>query len=276
MTTIDIRNAANASVGKMELPIQFQEPVRPDLIKRAVESIWGNTRQPYGAYARAGKQAAAKLSRRRRDYKTSYGIGISRVPRKIMSHRGTRFNWVGAFAPGTVGGRRAHPPTAEKQWEKKINVKERRKAICAALAATVQKDLVAGRGHKLPAHYPIILDSSVEQISKTKDVQALLEKLGLQEELARISKVKIRAGRGKMRGRRYRIKRGPLFVVAKNCPLTKSARNILGIEVSIVDRVNAELLAPGANAGRLTLYTKGAIERLATEKLFTAAHISKK
>src|SRR3989344_5369941 len=145
MSKLDIRNATNASVGKIDLPSQFHEPVRQDLIKRAIESLWSNTRQPYGAADRAGKKHAAKLSRRRRDYKTSYGIGISRVPRKIMSHRGTRFNWVGAFAPGMVGGRRAHPPKASKQWERKINVKERRKAICSALAATVQRETVAKR-----------------------------------------------------------------------------------------------------------------------------------
>src|SRR3989338_4308850 len=144
-----------SSPGQIELPAQFKESLREDLIRRAFTSLRSHKRQPYGALPTAGKRQSAKLSRRRRDYKTSYGIGISRVPRKILSRSGTRFNWVGAFAPGTVGGRRAHPPTAEKQWEKKINVKERRKAICAALAATVQKELVAGRGHKLPAHYPI-------------------------------------------------------------------------------------------------------------------------
>lgn len=276
MGKLEIRNAANASIGKVDLPAQFHEPIRQDLIKRAVEAIWGNTRQPYGAFPRAGKQAAAKLSRRRRDYKTSYGIGISRVPRKVMSHRGSRFRWVGAFAPGMVGGRRAHPPKAEKQWAKKINLKERRKAICAALTATVQKALVAQRGHRVPASYPFILESNVEQLSKTKEVLALLEKLGFSDELIRISKVKIRAGRGKMRGRKYRIKRGPLFVVAKDCPLVKSARNILGVEVCAVDRVNAELLAPGANPGRLTLYTQGAIERLAKEHLFTQTYAALK
>lgn len=272
---LDVRNATNASVGKVDLPAQFHEPVRADLIKRAVESLWSNLRQPYGAFERAGKQHAAKLSRRRRDYKTSYGIGISRVPRKIMSHRGTRFNWVGAFAPGMVGGRRAHPPKAEKQWAKKINISERRKAICAALTATMEKHWVEQRGHRVPQAYPFLLDSSVEQLAKTKEVLGLLEQLGFSDELARVSQVKLRPGRGKMRGRAYRVRRGPLFVVSKSCPLVQSARNILGVEVSVVDRVNAELLAPGANPGRLTLFTQAAIDRLAKEKLFTREHQAK-
>src|SRR3989344_7504660 len=138
----------SGSKGKGEFPFQFNEPIRPDLVKRAVESIWGNTRQPYGAFPRAGKQAAAKLSRRRRDYKTSYGYGISRVPRKVLSRRGTRFTLVGAYAPGTVGGRQAHPPKAEKIWTRKLNKRERRKAIRSALAATIVKELVEKRGHK--------------------------------------------------------------------------------------------------------------------------------
>ena len=236
----------SGSKGRIDFPMQFNEPVRPDLIKRAVESIWGNKRQPYGAFPRAGKQASAKLSRRRRDYKTSYGYGISRVPRKILSRRGTRFTWVAAYAPGTVGGRRAHPPKAEKILEKKMNRKERRKAIRSALAATLIKELVQKRGHKVPAQYPIVLENSIEELQKTKEVQQLFEKIGLQEELQRVSKQSMRAGKGKRRGRLYRTRKGPLLVVSKQCPLVKAAHNVLGVDVEIVNNINAELLAPGA------------------------------
>jgi len=96
--------------GKKELPSQFNETVRPDLIHRAVLTVQANSRQPYGSNVDAGMLVSAKLSRRRRDYKGAYGIGISRSPRKIMTKHGTRFNWVGALAPNTRGGRRAHPP----------------------------------------------------------------------------------------------------------------------------------------------------------------------
>jgi len=111
---LQILSISKEEIGKQELPVQFEEEVRPDLIKRAVISIHGNARQAYGSDPMAGKRSSAKLSRRRHVYKTSYGIGISRVPRKIMSSRGTRMNWVGAFAPGTVGGRKAHPTKAGK------------------------------------------------------------------------------------------------------------------------------------------------------------------
>src|SRR3989338_11129595 len=128
--------------GSVTLPTQFSEEVRSDLIKRAVLAIQSHNRQPYGASPEAGKRASAKLSRRRRNYRGSYGLGISRVPRKIFSRRGTRMNWQGAFAPGTVGGRRAHPPKAEKIWWQNINKKERKMAIRSAMAATINKEAV--------------------------------------------------------------------------------------------------------------------------------------
>lgn len=260
------------SKGRTDFPTQFNEPIRPDLIKRAVESIWGNKRQPYGAFPRAGKQAAAKLSRRRRDYKTSYGYGISRVPRKVLSRRGTRFTWVGAFAPGTVGGRQAHPPKAEKIWTRKINRGERRKAIRSALAATLIKELVQKRGHKVPMQYPIILESTIEGMKKTKEVLQLFHKIGLQEELQRVAKQSMRTGKGKMRGRLYRTRKGPLLVVSKECPLLKAAQNVLGVDIEIVNHINAELLAPGAEVGRLTYFTQAALEHMQKEQMFTDAY----
>ena len=40
--------------GQVELPFVFNEPVRDDLIKRAVHALQANARQPYGADPRAG------------------------------------------------------------------------------------------------------------------------------------------------------------------------------------------------------------------------------
>src|SRR3989338_318436 len=118
-----ILDLSKNKIGEIKMPPQFEEEIRPDLIQRDVLAIQSHKRQGYAADPLAGKRAAAKLSRRRRKYRGSYGLGISRVPRKILSRRGTRMNWVGAFAPGTVGGRRAHPPKAEKIWWQKINRK---------------------------------------------------------------------------------------------------------------------------------------------------------
>ncbi|MBR9675763.1 50S ribosomal protein L4 [Candidatus Woesearchaeota archaeon] len=271
-----IRNITGAQSSKeIVFPSQFSEEIRPDLIKRAVLTIQANKRQAYGAKPRAGMRHSAELSRRRRKYRGSYGLGISRVPRKILSRRGTRMMWVGATAPGTKGGRRAHPPKASKGWAQKINVKEKRKAIRSALSASINKELVENRGHRVPSEYPLVIESKAEELTKTKQVVDMLTKLGLGEELERCQEKKIRAGKGTMRGRKYKKKKGPLLVIAKKSNLLTSARSISGVDVEIVDCLNTELLAPGTSPGRLTIYTEDAIKRLNEEKLFTNAIIKK-
>lgn len=265
---LSIFNLEKQKAGDKEMPVQFNEAYRPDLIKRAVLSLQSKSRQTYGSHPEAGKRHSAELSRRRRKYRGSYGHGISRVTRKILSRRGTRFYWVGAVSPGTVGGRRAHAPKSEKIWEQKINKKENQKAIRSAMAASLDKEIVQNRGHKLAADYPFILNSDFENLDKTKDVSSALKKLDFEAELERSMVKKIRAGLGKLRGRKYQKKKGLLLVVGEDCPLLKSARNIPGIDAVKVEQLNAELLAPGAQPGRITIFTENAIKILEEKKLF--------
>ncbi|MEK6886602.1 MAG: 50S ribosomal protein L4 [Nanoarchaeota archaeon] len=255
--------------GSKDLPIQFSEQIRWDLIQRAVISLQNERRQAYGVKHGAGLRQVSEVSRRRRDYKGTYGAGISRVPRKIMSRNGTRMNWVGAIAPGTVGGRQAHPPSAERNWSQKINEKENRKAIRSAISATMIIELTKRRGHLVPKEFPFVLDNKIEAVSKTKEVENILDKLGFTQELERTAKSSIRSGSGKHRGRKYHNKIGPLFVVSQNCPLIKAAANIPGVNVVQVQNLNAEILAPGCHAGRLTLWSEGAIDVLTKQNMYT-------
>src|SRR3989338_7913891 len=160
--------------GKVELPLQFDEKISPSLIARAVNTLQLNRRQPYGASPGAGARASAQVSRRRRDYRGSYGKGISRVPRKVLTRRGGQFYWQGAVAPGTVKGIRAHPPKAYKNWVKKINKKENIKATRSALASTVSKELVQSRGHIIPETYPFVISDAIASLSATKIVNHAL------------------------------------------------------------------------------------------------------
>tara|TARA_Y100000310_G_scaffold315802_1_gene366782 strand:- start:453 stop:1262 length:810 start_codon:yes stop_codon:yes gene_type:complete len=265
---VDIIDITKKKTGDIKLPAQFKEEFRPDLISRAVLIIQKNNMQPYGASPRAGKRHSAELSRRRKKYRGSYGIGISRVPRKILTRRGTRMNWVGAVMPGTVGGRRAHPPKATKILSRKINKAERLKAIKSAITATMNEDLVKERGHKIPSEYPFIVDDSFEKLDKTKNVQDVLKKFGFEAELKRASVKKVRAGKGKLRGRKYKRRKSMLIVTSKDSKIERSASNISGIDIVNVRNLNAELLAPGTKAGRLTIWTKGAIELMEKEKLY--------
>jgi large subunit ribosomal protein L4e len=112
------------------------------------------------------------------------------------------------------------------------------------------------------------LDKKFEDVSKTKDIMGSLKVFGLEKELLRMDKTKIRSGRGKSRGRKYRIKKGPLIVVSKESNIKKAAGNIPGIDIVDVKKLNVELLAPGHIPGRLTLWTAGALEKMEKEKLF--------
>ncbi len=261
-------NAQKQKLHEVELPSQFKEEYRPDLIRRAVHALQSAARQLYGNYAEAGFRGSTKVSKRRRDYRGCYGFGVSRVNRKILSRRGMRMNWVGSFSPQTVGGRRSHPPQADKQLEKLINKKENRKAIRSAMAATVSKDLVAHRGHQIPSEYPFIVDGSFENISKTKEFESALETLGFGGELERSLIKKVRPGIGTRRGRRYHRKKGLLVVVSGDCPLIKAAQNVAGLDIVRAQELNANLLAPGASAGRVTIWSEKAIELIKKEGLF--------
>ncbi len=255
--------------GTIDLPKQFKEKVRPDIIKKVVLALQANKRQKYGAFKEAGKRHSVRLSKKRRDYRGIYNSGQSRTPRKVMSVRGTRFNWVGAFAPNTTGGRRAHPPKAEKNWTQKINKKENKAAIRSALSATVIPEIVKARGHKVPETYPFVLDDQIQSLTKTKQVRDAILKLGFNQELARTEKRRIRAGVGKLRGRKYVTKKSLLLVVAdKRCKLAKTAKNIPGIDITNAANLNAELLAPGCHPGRAALFTKDAIVKITKENLF--------
>jgi large subunit ribosomal protein L4e len=255
--------------GAVQLPDQFNEEIRTDLIKRAVSALQANARQPYGSFPEAGKQTSSYVSKRRRAYKATYGIGQSRTPRKVMSRNGSRMNWKGAFAPQTRGGRRSHPPKASKIWTQKINESENRKAIRSALSATMQIEIVKQRGHKVPSQFPFIISDDFQKIKKTSALRAALLKLGFGDEMNRVSERKVRAGKGKLRGRKYKIKKSVLFVTANDSDIMKSAANLIGVDVATVNQLNAELLAPGTHAGRLTLYTESAIKAIESQKLFS-------
>jgi ribosomal protein L4 len=119
--------------GDVTLPALFDAHVREDLAAKAAEAAkqW----QAMSTYAEAGKRhsAAGTISHKRHDWKGQYGKGISRVPRKNMSRRGSQFNWVGAETSGTRGGRRSHPPKGARYF-RKINKKEQILALHSALA----------------------------------------------------------------------------------------------------------------------------------------------
>ena len=237
--------------GKTLLPKIFKGSIRPDVIKRAVLAIQSSRIQPQGRDPMAGKKTSAESR--------GVDLGISRIPR--VKGGGGR----AAFAPSTVGGRQPHPPKSEKKIRKKIPKKEARFALCSAIAATAFKENVVSRGHKIESvpQLPIVLTNSIEEVSKTSEVETVLNNLGLSSELTRVKKSrKIRAGKGKRRGRKMKQAVGPLIVVAANKGISKAAVNIPGVDVVEIKNLNTEMLAPGTHPGRLTLWSIGAFTLL--------------
>lgn len=253
-STVTVYGLDGKAVGRVRVPKVFQTPIRPDVIKRAVLAIQTHRLQPQGRDVMAGKRTSAE----------SWGArhGVSRVPRV----KGSRYPKAGqgAFAPMTVGGRAAHPPKVEKVIRKEINKKERRLAIRSAIAATAVKELVAERGHVVDEvkNFPLVVDDALEDLERTRDVREVFKNLGLWPDVERASERKVRAGKGKMRGRRLKKRKGPLIVVSKDGGIFKAARNLPGVDVVLVKDLNAELLAPGTHPGRLTVWTKSAFTAL--------------
>ncbi|KUG20383.1 lsu ribosomal protein l1e (l4p) [hydrocarbon metagenome] len=144
---------------------------------------------------------------------------------------------------------------------KEINKKERRKAVRSAIAASASPELVRQRGHLFEGELPLILEDRFEEITRTGDVLSALGALGVLADVERAkNSKKVRAGRGKMRGRRYKQRKSILIITADQ-PL-RPARNLAGVDAVTVSQLNAELLAPGADAGRLTIWTESAVKRL--------------
>lgn len=240
---------------EMELPEIFLEEFRPDLIKRAVISSQTARIQPWGSNPMAGKRTTAESF--------GAGRGVAMVPRVKGSRHPAASK--AAFAPQTIGGRKAHPPRSQKIHHEKINKKERRFAIRSAIAATSNSELVENRGHQMDKvpQIPLVVDDELCKVKKTKDTREIFKKLGVLDDIVRAKEgKKIRAGKGKMRGRKIKSPKGPLIVVGEDKGISLGARNHPGVDVVSVENLNTELLAPGTHPGRLTIFTKSAMEKL--------------
>jgi large subunit ribosomal protein L4e len=242
-----VRDLNGDEAGTVDLPEVFETAYRPDLIRRAVIAAQANRKQAYGADEYAGMRTPAESM--------GSGRGMAHVPRE---------NGQGARVPQTVGGRKAHPPKAEKEQGKSINNKERQLAIRSAVAATADPELVAERGHQFDddLDLPLVVSDEFEDLVKTQEVVSFLEAVGVHADIERSEdNRKVKAGQGKLRGRKYTRPKSILFVTSEEP--SKAARNLAGADVVTASEVNAEDLAPGTHAGRLTLYTESAIAEVA-------------
>ncbi|MCL5984013.1 MAG: 50S ribosomal protein L4 [Candidatus Thermoplasmatota archaeon] len=234
---------------QMTLPHFFSVPHRPDLIRRAVVAAQANRQQPYGADPLAGTRRSVVWPGK--------GRGMARTPRVKNTNRG-------GFVPNTVGGREAHPPRAVTDRTKRINVKERQRALASALAATREVRFALERGHVLPEHLklPLVFDDELEEVMTSWKAKEVLTAVGLWGDVERaISGSHLRAGKGKGRGRPRRVPRS-LLVVVSTPSSARGFKNFKGVDVVPVHSLGTEQLAPGGDAGRLTLFTPKSLKML--------------
>lgn len=250
---------------EITLPTCFSSEIREDLILKVLEAK--KRKQPYAPSAVAGNQhsASGKIKHRRHVWKTHYGKGISRIPRKTMTKKGSQFIWVGATIPSVRGGRRAHPPKVLSMINtKKINKKELKLALISALSATANEKEINNKYSKLEKlelkNLPFIVESKITSLKTKELIESLKKILGKELFEVALKNKQIRNGRGKSRGRKYKTNAGLLIVTGKDEKLKTKT-----LDASNTDSLSIVDLAKGKQ-GRLTIYTEKAIKDLG-EKL---------
>jgi len=237
------------------LPSVFLAPIRPDIVHFVHTNMAKNRRQPYAVSEAAGHQHSAE----------SWGTGraVARIPR--VSGGGNSRSGQGAFGNMCRKGRMFAPTKIWRRWHRPINTNQKRYAVASAIAATALPSLVMARGHRVEQvpEIPLVVPTSVENIDRTKKAIAVLKSLGALADVehAKDSR-KVRAGKGKLRNRRYVSRRGPLVVYNEDHGIVRAFRNLPGVELCQVERLNLLQLAPGAHMGRFVIWTKTAFEKL--------------
>lgn len=244
----------------IEMPKAFEAHIREDIVAKVLETK--KKQQPYSPSPVAGKQHAAKgkVRHMRHVWRSGYGRGASRVPRKIFSRKGSQFNWEGAEVPQAKGGMRAHPPKVIQFLKNlKINKKELKIAFESALSATANEKYLLkkySRLEKLEKKAPFVVSSEIMKLKTKELLKSLKNILGKELFEIAIRKKTVRSGKGKLRGRKYKSNAGMLFVIGNSEKLKTNA-----FEVKNTNELGVTNLAEGG-LGRLTVYTEEAIKEL--------------
>jgi large subunit ribosomal protein L4e len=163
------------------------------------------------------------------------------------------------------------PTKVWRKWHQKINQGQKRFATASAIAASSSAALLLARGHRISSvpEVPLVISStafSAAAMVKTSAAVALLKTVGAGEDIEKVrSSRKLRAGKGKLRGRRHKQRRGPLIVYdpeKDGRELVRAFRNIPGVETCSVYALNLLQLAPGGHLGRFVIWTSSAFAAL--------------
>lgn len=251
-----LRSTDEGAANSFPLPDVMKASIRPDIVTFVHGQVYNSARQPYAVSRRAGHQTSAE----------SWGTGraVSRIPR--VPGGGTYRAGQGAFGNMCRGGRIFAPTKIHRLWHRAANFPQKRHATVSAIAASAVPSLVLARGHRIEEvpEMPLVVSDAAEAVETTSLALKVLKQVGA---LSDAEKAKdshaIRPGKGKMRNRRYISRKGPHIVYStEGAKLNKAFRNITGIEVAHVSRLNLLKLAPGGHLGRFIIWTKFAFEKL--------------
>merc|ERR1712102_165951 len=237
------------------LPAVFKAPIRPDIVSFIHHEVAKNHRQAYAVNRDAGHQTSAE----------SWGTGraVARIPR--VRGGGTHRSGQGAFGNMCRGGHMFAPTKVYRRWHRRVNVAQKRYALCSAIAASGVPALVMAKGHRIEEipEVPLVVSDKVQSYTKTKEAYILLKRTKAYNDIDQVCKTKrMRAGKGKMRNRRRITKRGPLIVYDQDQGLTRAFRNLPGVDTISVDNLNILKLAPGGHVGRFCIWTESAFKKL--------------
>lgn len=254
---VSVFSLTGDKAGETTLPAVMMAPLRPDIVQFVHTNMNKNHRQAYAVNIRAGKKVVA----------SSWGTGraVARIPR--VGGGGTSRSGQGAFGNMCRGGRMFAPTKTWRRWNMKINISQKRYAVASALAASAVPALVMSRGHVVDEvpEIPLVLDSSLESAAKTSAAKGILHAVGALADVEKVADSKqIRAGKGKMRNRRYVQRRGPLVIYKSNDGVERAFRNLPGVELCCVSRLNLLQLAPGGHMGRFCIWSQAALDELET------------
>jgi large subunit ribosomal protein L4e len=232
-------------------------PIRPDIVSFVHMEMLKNGRQPYAVSEKAGHQTSAE----------SWGTGraVARIPR--VSGGGTNRSGQGAFGNMCRGGRMFAPTKTWRRWQRHINVNQRRYALCSAIAASAVPALIMSKGHRIEQipEVPLVITDKIQELKKTKEAVTVLRKLKAWADIEKVKNSRrFRAGVGKMRNRRRIQRRGPIVIYAQDNGICRAFRNIPGITLINVDRLNLLKIAPGGHVGRFCIWTESAFKKLDT------------
>jgi len=239
----------------LKTPGVFAAPIRIDVLNFVHDQMQRNSQQAHGVSRKAGHQTSAE----------SWGTGraVARIPR--VRGGGTSRAGQGAYGNMCRGGHMFAPVKNYRRWHRRINVQQRRYALCSAIAATGIPALSLARGHRIEKtpEFPLVISDEAESLKKTKAAKEVLKALGGWSDIQKVyASERWRAGVGKMRNRRNIRKRGPIVIYNSDNGITRAFRNIPGITLLSVARLNLLKLAPGGHVGRFAIWTESAFKRL--------------